>query len=67
MSVQGEVLNLMSRLQTELNISFMIITHNLAMVRHSSDRMAIVYLGRFVETGPTNEIFRHLIGASIPL
>ena len=58
-SVQGEVLNLMSRLQTELNISFMIITHNLAVVRHTSDRMAIMYLGRFVETGPTDEIFRH--------
>ncbi len=58
-SVQGEVLNLLSRLQTELNISFLIITHNLAVVRHTSDRMAIMYLGRFVETGPTDEIFRH--------
>ncbi|MDJ0785029.1 MAG: ABC transporter ATP-binding protein [Desulfosarcinaceae bacterium] len=58
-SVQGEVLNLLYRLQAELQISFLIITHNLAVVRHTSDRMAIMYLGRFVETGPTDEIFRH--------
>lgn len=56
-SVQGEVLNLMARLQTELGISFLIITHNLAVVRHTSDLMAIMYLGRFVESGPTDEIF----------
>lgn len=56
-SIQGEILNLMYRLQKELNISFLIITHNLAVVRHTSDRMAIMYLGRFVETGPTDEIF----------
>jgi len=56
-SVQGEVLNLMARLQMEMGISFMVITHNLAVVRHISDRMAIMYLGRFLETGPTDEIF----------
>ena len=58
-SVQGEVLNLLARLQDQLRISFLIITHNLAVVRHTSDRMAIMYLGRFVETGPTDEIFAH--------
>ena len=58
-SVQGEVLNLLARLQDELQISFLIITHNLAVVRHTSDRMAIMYLGRLVETGPTDEIFAH--------
>ena len=58
-SVQGEVLNLMARLQDELNISFLVITHNLSVVRHTSDRMAIMYLGRFLETGPTDEIFTH--------
>jgi oligopeptide/dipeptide ABC transporter ATP-binding protein len=58
-SVQGEVLNLMARLQDELGISFLIITHNLAVVRHTSDRMAIMYLGRFLETGPTDQIFAH--------
>ena len=58
-SVQGEVLYLLARLQKELGVSFLIITHNLAVVRHTSDRMAIMYLGRFVETGPTDEIFAH--------
>lgn len=55
--VQGEVLNLLARLQEELKISILIITHNLNVVRHITDRMAIMYLGRFVEQGPTEEIF----------
>jgi oligopeptide/dipeptide ABC transporter ATP-binding protein len=56
-SVQGEILNLMNRLQDELGLSYLVITHNLPVVRHISDRLAIMYLGRFVETGPTDEIF----------
>jgi oligopeptide/dipeptide ABC transporter ATP-binding protein len=57
-SVQGEILNLLGRLQAELGIAILIITHNLNVVRHITDRMAIMYLGRFVEQGPTEEIFR---------
>ncbi len=57
-SVQGEILNLMNRLQRELGLSYLIITHNLPVVRHVSDRLAIMYLGRFVETGTTADIFR---------
>lgn len=56
-SVQGEVLNLLARLQGELGLSILIITHNLNVVRHITDRMAIMYLGRFVEEGPTEEVF----------
>jgi peptide/nickel transport system ATP-binding protein len=56
-SVQGEVLNLMTGLKKTLGLSFMVITHNLAMVRHISDRIAILYLGRLVEIGPTQEVF----------
>lgn len=56
-SVQGEVLNLLARLQDELGLSILIITHNLNVVRHITDRMAIMYLGRLVETGPTEEVF----------
>ncbi|RUV61010.1 ABC transporter ATP-binding protein [Mesorhizobium sp. M5C.F.Ca.IN.020.29.1.1] len=56
-SVQGEVLNLLARLQDDLGIAILIITHNLNVVRHMADRMAIMYLGRFVEVGSTERIF----------
>jgi oligopeptide/dipeptide ABC transporter ATP-binding protein len=56
-SVQGEILNLLTRLQRELGLSYLIITHNLAVVRHVSDETAIMYMGRFVEQGPTADIF----------
>ena len=56
-SVQGEILNLMNRLQQEIGLAYLIITHNLAVVRHISDEMAIMYMGRFVEHGPTSRIF----------
>ncbi|TIO72136.1 ABC transporter ATP-binding protein, partial [Mesorhizobium sp.] len=56
-SVQGEVLNLLARLQDELGMAILIITHNLNVVRHMTDRMAIVYLGRFIEVGATDDIF----------
>ena len=56
-SVQAEILNLMTGLKRDLGLSFLIITHNLAMVRHVSDRIAILYLGRLVESGPTRQVF----------
>ena len=56
-SVQGDILNLLGRLQSELGLTYMIITHNLAVVRHVSDRTAIMYMGRVVEEGPTPAIF----------
>ncbi len=56
-SVQGEILNLLNRLQRQLGLTYLIITHNLAIVRHISDRTAIMYMGRVVEEGPTPEIF----------
>ena len=56
-SVQAEILNLMSGLRRELGLSFLIITHNLAVVRHVTDRVAVLYLGRMAEWGPTREVF----------
>ena len=56
-SVQGEILNLMAELQERLGLSYLIITHNLPVVRHVSDRLAIMYLGRFVEQGDADLIF----------
>lgn len=57
-SVQGEVLNLLDEFQQRLGLTILIITHNLHVVRHVSHRTAIMYLGRFVEEGPTEDIFR---------
>ncbi|SDX28692.1 peptide/nickel transport system ATP-binding protein [Celeribacter indicus] len=59
LSVQGELLNLLNELQTRLGISFLMITHNLAVARHVTDRIAIMYLGRIVETGRSQDIFAH--------
>ena len=56
-SVQGEILNLMADLQDQLKISYLIISHNLPVVRHVSDKIAIMYLGRFVEQGNAEAIF----------
>lgn len=59
-SVQGEILNLMAQLQNDMGLSFLIITHNLAVVRHVSDHVAIMYLGRFLEQGPTQTVFHQM-------
>lgn len=56
-SVQGEVLNLLNELRERLGLAMLIISHNLHVVRHVADRVAVMYLGRFVETGPTEEVF----------
>jgi len=67
-SVQGEVLNLLNELRETLGLAMLIITHNLNIVRHIADRMAIMYLGRFVETGATEAIFagpRHPYGLAL--
>ena len=56
-SVQGEILNLMADLQERLGLSYLIITHNLPVVRHVSDRLAIMYLGRIVERGDSDSVF----------
>jgi peptide/nickel transport system ATP-binding protein len=56
--VQGEILNLMSDLQQAHGLGYIIITHNLPVVRHISDRLAIMYLGRIVEQGDCEQIFR---------
>lgn len=56
-SVQAQVLNLMVKLQKELGLTYLFISHNLSVVRHMSDQLAIMYLGRFVETGSAEEVF----------
>ncbi|MFW6090644.1 MAG: ABC transporter ATP-binding protein [Actinomycetota bacterium] len=51
-SVRSEVVNLLTRLRAELGLSYVFIAHDLGMVRHVSDRIAVMYLGRIVEVGP---------------
>ena len=56
-SIQGEMLNLLNELQARLGIAILIITHNLNVVRHVADRVAVMYLGRIVEEGLTADVF----------
>jgi oligopeptide/dipeptide ABC transporter ATP-binding protein len=56
-SVQAQIINLMKRLQDEYGLSYVFIAHDLSVVRHVSDRIAVMYLGKVVEEGPTGAIF----------
>lgn len=56
-SVQATVLDLIARLRAELGLSVLFIAHNLAVVQHLADRVAVMYLGRIVEVAPTAELF----------
>jgi peptide/nickel transport system ATP-binding protein len=56
-SIQAQVLNLFMDLRAALNLTYLFISHDLGVVRHISDRVAIMYLGRIVESGSTQEIF----------
>ena len=56
-SIQAQIINLFLKLRRELNLTMLFISHDLSVVRHVSDRVAIMYLGRIVEIGPTEEIF----------
>ncbi|WAU85113.1 dipeptide ABC transporter ATP-binding protein [Streptomyces sp. Qhu-G9] len=58
-SVQAQVINLMDRLQSEFDLSYVFIAHDLSIVRHISDRVGVMYLGRIVETGTEAEIYGH--------
>jgi peptide/nickel transport system ATP-binding protein len=56
-SVQAQILNLMKTLQERLGLTYLFISHNLAVVRHMSDRLGVMYLGRIVEIGPGEAVF----------
>ena len=55
-SIRGDVLNLFADLQREFGLTYVFITHDLSVVSHVSDRIAVTYLGRFMELGPTEDV-----------
>lgn len=58
-SVQSQVVNLLQDLQEEFNLTYMFISHDLSVVRHISDRVAVMYLGKIVELGDTKDIYEN--------
>ncbi|RIV37551.1 ABC transporter ATP-binding protein [Micromonospora radicis] len=58
LSVQAQIMNLLRRLQRDLGLTYLFIAHDLAAVEHMSDRLAVMYLGRIVETGTPAQIWR---------
>ena len=73
-SVQNQVLNLLKNLQQSRGPAYLFISHDLSVIRYMSDRIAVMYLGKICETGPTEELFREplhpytcFLTASVPL
>ena len=56
-SVQAQILNLLKELQEKFDFSYLFITHDLSVIQHIGDRIVVMYLGKFVETGTTEEVF----------
>ena len=58
-SIQSQILNLLMELQEELDLTYLFIAHDLAVVKHVSDRIAVMYLGKIVEYGDADDIYEH--------
>ena len=58
-SIQAQILNLLVQLQTEFNLTYLFISHDLSVVRHLCERIAVMYLGRIVEYGDSDKVYDH--------
>lgn len=60
-SIQSQIINLLQKLQIELNIAYLFIAHDLSVVKHISNRIAVMYLGKIVEVADSGELFRNAL------
>lgn len=60
-SIQAQVLNLLEDLQKQLNLTYLFISHNLSVVKHSTQRIGVMYLGKIVEFAPSEQIYSHAL------
>lgn len=58
-SIQAQIVNLLKRLQTEMNLTYLFIAHDLSMVKYISDRVAVMYLGQLMELASSDELYRN--------
>ncbi len=58
-SIRAQILNLLERLQEELGLTYLFISHDLSVVRHVSDRVAVMYLGKIIELAPVGDLYGH--------
>ena len=66
-SVQAQIINLLVKLQRELNLSYLFITHDLSVARYISNRIAVMYLGEIIEIGDKAVSYTHLADMAPPL